>query len=548
MATQQHMVRALTLLRPMVQLQDFDRINELVAQYGLDFLISDEFIDFARGVQDASSVIFLCTLAVHNAANPVRAQMLLQAYQSIVGGVLTEGIAQLPKRHVLRQTIAALAHKAAIPAPRLDSQKRKGTGQEWLLALELCMDHGALENGLVLMREHMQRTGAADYVLLCAKALIERASSVTEGDSLPWAAWIALQTAVYEELKRQKFSDVAERVAQLAGEYCHFSGNPADSIAWHEKIPASSDRSIISLYQIARGHCHLGQTALAIAHMDQVLARMCTQSNDWINQNFLHADAAGEKADKASFNQGAAALALTDLQNTLSQVDVSPFLVSGTLLGYARNRGFLSHDKDIDVGIFASQDIFDVLSLLSRSGLFEVKFHFLRVQDTYQVPIVHRTTGMNIDIFVYHPQGERLVTGVHGNFGYTQNFTFTPFTLQTVRFLDIDFAVPANMALNLQENFGPWQVPDPHFISHLECPTTVDIGGAVYMVVARQEMLRSVVEGKKVKVARIAAILRRWQSADYPMDPSLIERLVARFGMAQDAAPSDTPLETITHA
>jgi len=530
MRSKKEMVRALSMLRPMVQNQDFAKIDSFAAEWGLDFLTSQEFIDFGRRVKDPGSVIFLSTLAVHNAQQVARPQMILQAYQSIAAGELTEGIAQLPQRHVLRQAIAALATKTALPAARMDLHRRKGTGQEWVLALELCLDHGAVADALCLFREHVRSATAQEFVLLCAKGLIERTSGVTTSDNLAWSDWIALQSAVYNELKLRKNGAGADSIAQVAGEYCYLAQDYLGSVAWYKKVSRSSDKSIICQYHTARAHGHLHEFDASIAQMDEALNRICHKSNDWINENFLHADADGEKASNASFNTGAAAAALKDLQTVLAEVGMAPFLVSGTLLGYARNRGFLSHDKDVDVGIFASQSIFEVVNLLTRSGLFSVHFNYLRLEETYQVPVVHRQSGMSIDIFVYYPQGGKLVTGVQSNFGYTQNFAFTPFELETVQFLDIDFSIPADMALNLQENFGPWQVPDPYFISHLECPTTVDIGGVVYMLVARLEMLRSLVEGKKVKVDRIANILRKWPDATHAMAPTLVDRLQARFG------------------
>ena len=548
MFSKSDMVRALSQLRPMVKDQNFAQIDAFAAEWGLDFLISDEFIDFSRRVKDPASVIFLSTLAVHNAKNPVRPQMILLAYQSIAASSISAGIAQLPKRHVLRQVIASLAEKSPLPPTRLDSQKRKGTGQEWLLAMELCMDHGAPASALMLLHEHLRSASNADFLLLCAKALIERASGITASDALPWKEWIALQSAVFNELKRQKQDAAAEAVVQLLGEYCHFAGDQNESITWYRKIARSSDKSIIAQYQSARAYGHMQDFENALQELDEVLVRVCGQSNDWINKNFLNADADGDKSSNAQFNLSAAASALTDLQTSLSAVGLSPFLVSGTLLGYARNRGFLSHDKDIDVGIFASQNIFDVVTLLSQNGLFDVKYKYLRMEKTYQVPIIHRPTGMSIDIFVYHPHDDKLITGVQGNFGYTQNFTFTPFALETVKFLEIDFAIPADASLNLQENFGPWQVSDPYFISHLECPTTVDVGGTVYMVVARLEMLRALVEGKKIKVDRIAKILRHWGTAPYAMATELIDRLEHRFGTLQAANQPAIEHEAPAHA
>jgi phosphorylcholine metabolism protein LicD len=165
------------------------------------------------------------------------------------------------------------------------------------------------------------------------------------------------------------------------------------------------------------------------------------------------------------------------LQTTLDEVNTKAFLVSGTLLGYARQKSFLSHDKDIDVGIFEADNIFDVINTLMLSGKFSVKKGYFNIERMYQMPVVHLPTGFAIDVFIYHKDGEGLITGVQSNFGYTQNFRFSQFELQEIEFINTRFYAPADIDKNLTENFGDWKTPDANFISHLQCPTTVDVGG-----------------------------------------------------------------------
>ena len=548
-ASSKQMVKALMQVRHMIHGASYEQIDAIVAEHGLDYLISDAFIDFARRMKEPSCVIFLSTLAVHNATNTVRAQMILQTYQSIASGRLTDGIAKLPHRHVVRQVIVCLANKSALPATRSSAEKRKGTGQEWVLAFELCLDHDALAIALTIFNEETQRPASAEYVLLCARALVERAKGIGIGELATWQAWIAVQTAVYHKLLKLKYRDLAVEIAQLIAGFCHNAGMQDEAIRWYETVPAHADGALLAQYQMSNAYGNLQKFDIALGYLDATLTQLCGRSNDWINAHFLHADANGEKVGKTTFNDTAAATALTDLQKILAQSNVVPFLVSGTLLGYVRNGGFLSHDKDIDIGIFESQNIFDTLACIAESQLFEVKFDYLRIEKTYQVPVIHRATGMAIDIFIYYPAGDRLITGVHGSFGYIQNFTFKPFALEKISFLGVEFAIPQDHRTNLEENFGNWQVPDSCFISHLECPTTVDVGGTVYLVVARLEMLRSLVEGKSKKVDRIANILRRWQDVPNAMQPELIDRLQARFGtQAKLARQPDATVEAPAYA
>ena len=60
-----------------------------------------------------------------------------------------------------------------------------------------------------------------------------------------------------------------------------------------------------------------------------------------------------------------------------------------------------------------------------------------------------------------------------------------PVELKEVSFLGIDFYVPDDVEKNLAENFGNWRQSDPEYISHLQSPSTVDVGGLVYQIVGR---------------------------------------------------------------
>jgi hypothetical protein len=274
----------------------------------------------------------------------------------------------------------------------------------------------------------------------------------------------------------------------------------------------------------------LGRYEEAIRLLDQVTAKVLEQTDAEIDAQFQDSDVGGQKSAAMQFNSEHAARALKDLQEVLAQGGIVPFLVSGTLLGFERNGGFLPHDKDIDVGIFAAQDIFTVVELIAKTPHFSLGQGYLRLGETYQLPVIHRQSGMCIDIFIYYPSNGKLVTGVHGTFGYTQNFAFSPFGLKTVRFLDVEFSVPDDVSRNLAENYGNWQVSDPYYVTHLESPSTVDQGGTIHLMVARLEILRAIIEGKHRKVARIAEFLRAYQTAKWAMPLQLVDAIDARFG------------------
>lgn len=532
MATKELMLRLLTRLGRMVDQQSFSEMDTIVSEYGIELIISDEFIDYCRQMKNASAVIFVSTLAVHNAASAKRPEMILQAYQSIVAKQLSSGIAQLPARHVIRQAVAAIIASTRFETFKGQGNQFVGSGQEWFMAVELCMDHDQIENATHLMRSELRRDKTQVFVLLCSKAVVKRASLLLpmQSASTPWQAWIELQKIIYKEAARLKMAKVAHEIAQLIGEFLHKNRDHEACIEWASKPVPRGCNVVVPLFRVAQAHCHLGRYEQAIPLLDQVAATVAEQTVAEIDAQFHNSDAGGEKAAKMEFNGQHAALALKNLQEVLAQGGIVPFLVSGTLLGFERNGGFLPHDKDIDVGIFAAQDIFAVVDLIAKTPHFRMNRGYLRLGETYQLPVTHKLTGMCIDIFIYYPLNGKLVTGVHGTFGYTQNFAFSPFGLKTVRFLDVEFSVPDEVQRNLAENYGTWQVSDPYYVTHLDSPSTVDQGGTIHLMVARLEILRAIIEGKHRKVARIAEFLRSYQAAEWAMSLQTVDAIDARFG------------------
>jgi hypothetical protein len=139
--------------------------------------------------------------------------------------------------------------------------------------------------------------------------------------------------------------------------------------------------------------------------------------------------------------------------------------------------------------------------------------------------VSHLSSGVSIDIFIYHPEDGMWVTGVESYFGYLQKFAFTPFGLRAVKFLDIDFYVPDDVEKNLAENFGNWRESDPEYISHLQSPSTVDVGGPVYQIVGRLRALEAIRAKKYEKLNRAIQLMERHQDRPGGMRAPTRERL-----------------------
>jgi len=300
------------------------------------------------------------------------------------------------------------------------------------------------------------------------------------------------------------------------------------AIAWTHRAKAPDDQPK-ALYQRACAHCHRGDFAQTAAALDSVLSLMTAKRFDWDKST---ASAWGETKQSGDFNVNGASQALSDLNADLGAIGVRPFLVSGTLLGYARNGALLSHDKDVDVGVFGWEAQFDIAACLMRNRRFRVSTRNLLGQRAYCVPAIHNASGITIDIFFYQPDGDKLVTGVNHDFGYIQEFEFSRFDLQKIDFLETGFYAPDDIDKNLAENFGDWRIPDRNYISHLESPSTRKVGGDVYMIVVRTSLLSALIGKNLEKAARAFKIAVRHAHSPLQLGADLLQQMDESCGFS----------------
>lgn len=530
---------ALSQLKPLVGGEHMEVLETIILEHGLDFIIGNEFIDFCRRKKEARIVVFVTTLATFNAPQPAKPELLELCYSSILQNEIRLKNERNAQTHVLHHTLQSIIENTEMANDVRTLQILQGADADWHLAFELCLDHNQESNAYQLINQRLDKVNSAELALLCARSLVERSIDVTGSENIDWENTIHGLKRIHQELVKYNIAHVPSKMAMLIAQYCSFIDQHDASIEWYE---AAKDDHVLATYQIAQAYGIKKEFKTALKYLDNFLFKMCDQTHEWIDKNFKNADSTGKKHEGQEFNSHAATKALTDLQTTLEEVNTKAFLVSGTLLGYARQKSFLSHDKDIDVGIFEADNIYDVINTLMQSGKFSVKKGYFNLERIFQMPVVHLPTGFAIDVFIYHKDGDGLITGVQSNFGYIQNFRFSHFDLQEIDFINTRFYAPSDIDKNLTENFGDWQTPDPHFISHLQCPTTVDVGGEVYMMVCRLEMVRSIVEGKKIKVDRIAHILREHAHSEQAMESALIDRLANQYGsQASLAADNNQP-------
>ncbi|HEU0197211.1 MAG TPA: hypothetical protein VFQ88_08385 [Nevskiaceae bacterium] len=499
-------------------------------------LLGDEMLDAARAVNVIPAVVCLATLGAANLPAPNDRATWLAVYQSLSAGHETPEFAALPESLPLKWVARAVLSEAPLDtlAARRSSAHKGGLG-EWLAGCELAVDRRRLDLVEALVDARLARkTSLQDWVQI-AQCLCAREDQLHE----VWNS-VALGRA-FARIRAQLpakalFTDVRSLLAVRAAKFYLEGGDNEKALALAKRGSSCTDIEM-RLTTIAQAHCRAGDLAACIADLDDYMQWMITPSQLAVLSR-VNAQAHTTEHPAASFDVDAASRALTDLQGVLDARGQKAFLVSGTLLGYAREGQLLAHDKDLDVGILHWESQYDIAAALLKSKLFWVRVPSIGDSQSYYVPIMHLPTKVTTDIFIYHRTGDQLVTATPHFFGHTQKFAFSGFDLRPVEFLGTRVYVPDDVERNLRENFGPgWRVPDPDFLSHLEAPATVDAGGLAYQITGRLLLARYLRSAKLGKARRALSALQRHQARPGGMAPTLLRRFAGLCDELAQAPP-----------
>lgn len=150
----------------------------------------------------------------------------------------------------------------------------------------------------------------------------------------------------------------------------------------------------------------------------------------------------------------------TELTERLGEIGVTPFLMSGTLLGVIRDGGFMAHDYDIDLGLIPGTDRTPIPEFLSELG-YDMAF------DGDRIVAVHRS-GARTDLF---PHTERDGKFWHGS--AVHEWWNTPFGLAQFEMHDQQLWTPDKPELYLDENYGDWSRPVAFYDISFDTPNRV---------------------------------------------------------------------------
>ena len=183
----------------------------------------------------------------------------------------------------------------------------------------------------------------------------------------------------------------------------------------------------------------------------------------------------------SGMDQAAAMILLKDVTNVLDAYGCTHWLSDGTLLGAIRQNGFIAHDYDIDLGVWAAD--FDIRVIHDLVSKFSCQIRRLQGKPDDGMVITVGRAGLHLDLFFYYPYKGRISTNRHlqdtdliytsyyrlvkpeetSNQGVKFDFvlpTYTPLVKHELQ--KCKFWVPRNAKKHLAAAYGPkWKIDDP---------------------------------------------------------------------------------------
>jgi hypothetical protein len=133
------------------------------------------------------------------------------------------------------------------------------------------------------------------------------------------------------------------------------------------------------------------------------------------------------------------------------------WLTDGTLLGFHRENGFISHDSDIDLGMPIGAYSDSLITEMERQG-----FILMRQLGAIEkgLELTFQKNGINLDIFFFYNETGLIFHSAWMR-GLELRYYYRPFKLKTSSFKGLGVSVPENTEDYIVQKYGAdWRTPD----------------------------------------------------------------------------------------
>ncbi len=284
---------------------------------------------------------------------------------------------------------------------------------------------------------------------------------------------------------------------------------------------------------------HLDQRFVSSERARRHLARLCRLTGNCATAaTLLEAQLAAQLAVPSvrrrrparrskPMNPDAARAALAAVLARLGNVGVTPFLAFGTLLGAMREGRFVGHDHDIDLGVFA-----DEVSALDLRRLFrpflEVTLDWSsRLSPRPDIVKVRHRSGIIVDLVLFERRPSAFITRVRYQRLVLERHR-RPFGLRPMDFLGLEVMVPDPPEAFLDENYGDWRIPDPHYHFVVSSRMPVDPEAPLFRYFVFSGLVDAMSHGE---VDRLRSLARR------ALERGLVSDVVERAATFEASVP-----------
>lgn len=474
-----------------------NEVEKFLLEIGLARLLESGIINYARATQRTDLVIFLSYLAIENNFDISSSGVWLYIYESVKHSRQSDKILFTSITSIITNKIVS---KDSASTTTLFNNKIYSID---VRDLELLLDFREYLAVLEYIRHLPKVSKDIKPWLGVTDTILNRSSFALESNEHAWYGKI-FQVLIHNLKPFVVKTDLYINLKSVQANSLRLANDIDGAIKTYESIDKKY-RTNLMLINMASCLCQVNQKLKAIVNLDTVIVNMINGIQQGEKPPLFFSTPAED-----NYSKDGAITALKDIIAVGNASQAKIFLVSGTLLGLARVGDFLPHDKDLDFGIIGLDKHSEIINCALNSGKFQINPFYLSKSAPVQIALIHTPTGIWVDLFFYTEHEDHLTTGVDFQFGYRQYFKFSKFRLATVKFHDVDVFVPNNIDENLTENFGNWRVPDVSYISHLESPSTMDLGGLSHQLTARIWAIKALQAASMAKMLKVIATLDKY--------------------------------------
>ncbi|KAG8183045.1 hypothetical protein JTE90_018091 [Oedothorax gibbosus] len=165
-----------------------------------------------------------------------------------------------------------------------------------------------------------------------------------------------------------------------------------------------------------------------------------------------------DESDSAEIFRSRALKLLTKATRLLDQLQVPFWLSSGTCLGFYRECGFISHSKDVDIGIWIKDYKPQIVAAFSTHDL-PLTHSFGKVEDSLELSFIDGE--LKLDMFFFYEEDTYVWNGgTQARTGKKFKYMFPKFHLCWTEFLELKVRIPCETEDYIKANYGPkWFEP-----------------------------------------------------------------------------------------